>query len=218
MASCKVACPLLSEKAKRLRADRRAQNAQEREAKAAKDKPTIEEISGFWRREASARTASGKSVKQLFAATQSYYSESNEQSWLEKESLQKIRRDTQLPFGQYGFYLSEAHRLIATAKCLGVTADYLLGLSDNPYGEIVSAAQPEGQLVICGWMPGGTNPGNESGWCVCMMALDPVKPLPKALWWDGAAWKFRPGGADAAGLEPLAWMRLPEYEGGEQDD
>ena len=216
LASCKVACPLLSEKAKRLRADRRAQNAQEREAKAAKDKPTIEEISGFWRREASARTASGKSVKQLFAATQSYYSESNEQSWLEKESLQKIRTDTQLPFGQYGFYLSEAHRLIATAKCLGVTADYLLGLSDNPYGEIVSAAQPEGQLVICGWMPVGTNPG-ESGWCVCMMALDPVKPLPKVLWWDGYIWRFRPGGEEAR-MEPVAWMRLPEYEGGAQDD
>lgn len=216
LASCKVACPLLTEKVKRLRADRRAQNAQEREAKAAKDKPTIEEISGYWRRESSARTASGKSVKQLFSATQSYYSEANEQSWLEKESLQKIRTDTQLPFGQYGFYLSDAHRLIATAKCLGVTADYLLGLSDNPYGEIVSAVQPEGQLAICGWMPGGTNPGHESGWCVCMMPLA-GEPTPKALWWDGTDWLLTPGGVDAR-LQPVAWMRLPEYESSEENN
>ena len=101
------------------------------------------------------------------------------------------------------------------AKTLDCTTDFLLGLTDDPKPP---APMPEGQLAICGWMPGGTNPGPEDGWYVCMMALDPVKPLPKALWWDGAAWKFRPGGADAAGLEPLAWMRLPEYEGGEQHD
>lgn len=98
-------------------------------------------------------------------------------------------------------------KLREISKTLDCTTDFLLGLTDDPK---MPTAMPEGQLAICGWMPGGTNPG-ESGWCVCMMALDPVKPIPKALWWDGYAWRFRPGG-EVTGLEPVAWMRLPEYE------
>ena len=50
-----------------------------------------------------------------------------------------------------------------------------------------------------------------------MMALDFLMKFPKSLWWDGYVWKFSPDGTyiDA---RPVAWMRLPEYEGGEQDD
>lgn len=101
------------------------------------------------------------------------------------------------------------------ALCLGTTTDYLYGLTDDPNPP--QAAQPEGQMVLAGWMPGGTNPGPEPGWCVCMMALDYLMKFPKSLWWDGYVWKFSPDGTyiDA---KPVAWMRLPEYEGGEQDD
>lgn len=72
------------------------------------------------------------------------------------------------------------------------------------------ADMPQGQLTICGWMPAATNPGPEPGWCVCQIMMDRIKPIPKALWWDGESWLFRPGGA-GVGIEPLAWMRLPEY-------
>lgn len=101
------------------------------------------------------------------------------------------------------------------ALCLGTTTDYLYGLTDDP--KPPQATQPEGQMVLAGWMPGGTNPGPEPGWCVCMMALDYLMKFPKSLWWDGYVWKFSPDGTyiDA---KPVAWMRLPEYEGGEQDD
>ena len=73
--------------------------------------------------------------------------------------------------------------------------------------------EPEGQLTIAGWMPGGTNPGRESGWCVTLMKLfDEVPPKPKAMWWDGVLcrWKFSPSG-EAITLEPESWMRLPEW-------
>lgn len=93
------------------------------------------------------------------------------------------------------------------ALCLGTTTDYLFGLTDDPNPP---ASMPEGQLAICGWMPGGTNPGGEAGWCVCMMPLA-GEPTPKALWWDGTNWLLTPGGVDAR-LQPLVWMRLPEYE------
>lgn len=72
--------------------------------------------------------------------------------------------------------------------------------------------EPEGQLTIAGYMPGGTNPGRESGLCVCMMQLDPEKdPSPMLLYWDGAKceWQFKHGAA--VEQEPVGWMRLPEW-------
>ena len=71
---------------------------------------------------------------------------------------------------------------------------------------------PEGQLTIAGYMPAGTNPGAESGLCVCMMQLDPEKePAPMLLYWDGAKceWQFKHGAA--VEQEPVGWMRLPEW-------
>ena len=101
------------------------------------------------------------------------------------------------------------------ALCLGTTTDYLFGLTDDP--KPTQASQPEGQMVLAGWMPGGTNPGPEPGWCVGMMPLAGMEPTPRSLWWDGTEWRFQPDGVDVR-LQPLVWMRLPEYEGGEQDD
>ena len=71
---------------------------------------------------------------------------------------------------------------------------------------------PEGQLAISGWMPGGTNPGRESGSCVCMMPINPNgEPVARVLYWDGAAaqWRFCDGG-QTVNMEPVGWMRLPE--------
>ena len=98
------------------------------------------------------------------------------------------------------------------ALCLGTTTDYLYGLTDDPNPP---ASMPEGQLAICGWMPGGTNPGPEPGWCVGMMPLAGMEPTPRSLWWDGTEWLFQPDGVDIR-LQPLVWMRLPEYEGGNE--
>lgn len=70
----------------------------------------------------------------------------------------------------------------------------------------------ECQLSIAGWMPGGTNPGRESGLCVCMMQMSPDgEPIPKCLYWDGlfGFWRFRKGGEQIK-LIPKMWMRLPE--------
>lgn len=72
--------------------------------------------------------------------------------------------------------------------------------------------QPEGQLMICGWMPGGTTP-REPCLCACMMDLGGDSPTVKVLWWDGYGWLFKRKGQEVQ-LEPMAWLALPEYEGG----
>ena len=96
------------------------------------------------------------------------------------------------------------------ALCLGTTTDYLFGLTDDPNPPQKAM---DGQMMLAGWMPGGTNPGAESGWCVCQMQIDNAAPTPRALWWDGCRWKFKPDGVDV-NMEPVAWMRIPSYEGG----
>lgn len=90
--------------------------------------------------------------------------------------------------------------------------DMLAVMALQEAGRKFQQAEPEGQLVIAGYMPAGTNPGRESGLCVCMMQLDPEKePAPMLLYWDGAKceWQFKHGAA--VEQEPEGWMRLPEW-------
>lgn len=238
LASCKSACPLLAEKAEKLRTDRAAQNKQEKLARQERDRPEVEAISAFWEREAAARAKAGKSVKALFKATETYYSDENEKLWLEREALQKIKRNDTLPFGMYGFSLSEARKLVATADFLGVTTDYLLGRTEASGGvETVSnldtslddetedssarcvreesrgrtpLEQAEGQLVISGWMPGGTFPRQP-----CEIVADFRTPgeanLRRICWFDGADFRFKRYGSKID-AECVRWMVLPPVE------
>ena len=93
------------------------------------------------------------------------------------------------------------------ALCLGTTTDYLFGLTDDPKPP---AAQPEGQLIISGWMPGGTNP-REPCYAAAILDFGGDQPvLRKIVYWDGAAWRFRPNG-ETMSLLPAVWMALPDY-------
>lgn len=222
LASCKSACPLLAEKAKKLRTDRAAQNKQEKLARQERDRPEVEAISAFWEREAAARAKAGKSVKALFQATGTYYSGENEKIWLERETLQKIKRGDTLPFGMYGLSLSDARKLIATADFLGVTTDYLLGRTEAPGDEAEKSParresrgrtppeQAVGQLVISGWMPGGTFPRQP-----CDIVADFRIPgganLRRICWFDGADFLLKRHGAKID-AECVRWMVLPPAE------
>lgn len=91
--------------------------------------------------------------------------------------------------------------------------DMLAVMALQEAGRKPQQAEPEGQLAIAGWMPGGTNPGRESGSCVCMMPINPNgEPVARVLYWDGAAaqWRFCNGG-QTVNMEPVGWMRLPEW-------
>ena len=89
-----------------------------------------------------------------------------------------------------------------TAKALHCSADYIVGLTD----ELTPTPPPEGQMVICGWMPGGTTPA-EPGEFAAYVDLGDGKLLKRFFDWDGQHWMM-PGGIEAQ-APVVWWMRLP---------
>lgn len=65
---------------------------------------------------------------------------------------------------------------------------------------------PEGQMVICGWMPGGTTPV-EPGEFAVAVDVSGGKRLKRFFEWDGHRWMMT-GGIEAR-IAPAWWMRLP---------
>lgn len=217
--SCKSACPLLAEKAKKLREDRAAQNKQEKLARQERDQPTIDAISEYWRRMAAARAAAGKSVKELFKATGAYYSKENEEQWLKRESLQKIKRDDALPFGMYSVTLGGVEKIRATADLLGVTTDYLLCRTDDPHGgeadaepETPETAVAPAELVR--WENRGRTP--PIGALILTYDLTNAGPVLRPAVWDGASF-HAPGKPDKKlpGLQFTQWLHIPMAHSGE---
>lgn len=65
---------------------------------------------------------------------------------------------------------------------------------------------PEGQVVICGWMPGGTTPA-EPGEFAVAVDFGGGKRLKRFFEWDGRRWMMT-GGIETS-IAPAWWMRLP---------
>mgnify|MGYP000223368509 CR=1 FL=1 len=217
--SCKSACPLLAEKAKKLKADHAAQSKQEKLAQQERDQPTIDAISEYWRRLAAARAAAGKSVKELFKATGAYYSMENDEQWLKKEALQKIKRDDFLPFGMYGIRLHDAEKIRATADLLGVTTDYLLCRTDDSHGEkgymeleFLEPGEAPAELVR--WENRGRTP--PIGALILTYDLTNAGPVLRPAVWDGTNF-HAPGKPDKKlpGLQFTQWLHIPMAHSGE---
>lgn len=73
---------------------------------------------------------------------------------------------------------------------------------------------PTGQLMISGWMPGGTTPGHS---CECVVDFcfeegETEKTFRQFACWDsmGGRWTFKHGAAIDA--TPVRWLELPEVE------
>ena len=207
LASCKLACPKLAEKIKKLKADAKAHKKQEADAQAEKDRPTVERITALWARFAAARAAAGKSVKNWYKHMGMYYScdDSDAKKYAKLESGLGIKKNTNLPYG-YNYWLREAENLCKAADYLGVSVDYLLCRTDDPTPK---AAQPEGQLCIAGWMPGGTNPAEPGRFAVLMDVDDSDAYKHMFLRWNGHVWEFERTRV-LVEMEPSWWMRLPD--------
>ena len=106
------------------------------------------------------------------------------------------------------------------ARVLGVSTDYLYGLTDDPAPPEARQPQPEGQLTIAGWMPGGVNPSEpgefaEPGEFVVLVDVGPIKYFRTFMGWDGDNWLMLPS-HQLAEISPSWWLRLPpEPEKGE---
>lgn len=93
------------------------------------------------------------------------------------------------------------------ARGLGVSTDYLYGLTDDPAPSEARQPQPEGQLTIAGWMPGSCRPA-EPGEFVVLVDVGPIKYFRTFMGWDGDSWLMLPS-QQAAEISPSWWLRLP---------
>lgn len=100
------------------------------------------------------------------------------------------------------------------ARALGVSTDYLYGLTDDPTPPGAKQPQPEGQLTIAGWMPSSCSPA-EPGEFAVLVDVGNTRYFKTFMRWDGTSWLMLPSSQQAA-LLPSWWLRLPpEPEKGE---
>lgn len=99
------------------------------------------------------------------------------------------------------------------ARALGVSTDYLYGLTDDPHGSGSPPEPPEQQLVLAGWMPGGVDP-SEPGLFAAVLDLD-GKTIKRLLRWQGGKWLFEHVTTEI-NVPVLWWLRLPPVPGEEE--
>lgn len=131
LASCKSACPLLADKIKKLKADKKEAKRQEKLEQEERDRPKIEKIQDMWMRFGYAREQAHISVKETFSALERYYYPDLEAGHIDKEYCRvEFKPDSQLPYGN-SIYLFTVKPLIKAAKLFNCSTDYLLGLTDE---------------------------------------------------------------------------------------
>lgn len=159
LAKCKYACPMLADRVKAMKEDAKARRQQEQQAKADQEQSDVEQNKALWRRFGEARAAAGKTMEECF---ESAGISVDKPFFKASEKLERLEGPftpgTPLPYG-YNSSLYEVRKFVKLADLLGVSLDYLLCRTDDPEG--LAAAQPEDQLVLNGWMPGGTLPSTD---------------------------------------------------------
>ena len=115
------------------------------------------------------------------------------------------------------YYTKALRKMAETLHC---SADYLLGLVDEPCAT-VGGVMPEQPTVGC-WMPGSTTPDHP---CECYVMLDVSDTdMEKSThrikaYWTGGAFRHKPEAyAEKIPSFPvLAWLEIPEWKGGNGD-
>ena len=129
LVSCKYACPKLAEQIKRLKADRKAEQAREKALKEEKERPDRELQELLWSRFAQARKDAGVSLEKLYEKWDVKYPSTYIRDFEKYERGEGLRLgvSTETPLHPYSSYLSHAKYLICLADTLDVSLDYLLG-------------------------------------------------------------------------------------------
>ena len=205
---CKYACPMLADKIKEIKADAKARRQREQQEVEERLRPQVERIDALWARFGEARAASGKTMEECLDAMGANYRVEETARDFERLERREGKRteSTHLPYG-YSCFLGEVQKYINLADLLGVSLDYLLCRTDSPAG---MTAQPEGQLVISGWMPSGTAPFQPS---------DVVADIDSGSWgverhpcrFDGKFFRDEDGEIVEGAI--IRWMALPPVSG-----
>ena len=206
LSTCKNACPLLADKVKQIKADKKTAKLQEQLETAEKERPVIDYIQGVYDRIGKARQACGASVKDLYKAQKVYYVQSDDQKESDLESgAAKISVNTTLPFG-YSFRYDDAERLCAVADLLGCTIDYLLGRDVSNS----DTAPVRGNMSNSDtWHTGA--PDTVGDYVVMVEYCDGCGVSSADMYWDGEQWmEFRTPIDDDCKV--LAWIPRPKVE------
>ena len=202
--SCKSVCPMLLEKQKRLKADRKEAKRQEELALAERNKPKIDFIRAIWTRWDEARRKAKMSVKTGYMICSKFYESKDDKQVAGTEKI--VPGTTGLPYN-YVFPAS-LQALIAYADKTGCSTDWLLGRTDDP---APAAPAQRTDAAALQFRSGEKPPETElHAWCVfdCGGAIleEDAVYVPHLQ-----KWTFRSTGA---GIDAIckAWYPLPEWE------
>lgn len=143
-------------------------------------------------------------------------------SYLDR-SVGQIRRWANGEFeGDEGFYADELKRqrfdvyaIVKTARLLGCTTDFLLGVSDEP-----QPVAPTCETVISFEKPQwNTGTPGVVGSYYCQVDIGGERGknlLYGAYWWNGKSWLFNQGGADI-NFPVVGWWPLPDHDEDDTD-
>lgn len=202
LTSCRFACPKLADQIAQQKKSNRDQKHKEEEA--AKNAPRIEQIRDLWIRFGTLREWAGKSVKDVFDATKSWYSPtSDEPRYAKREKGLDIDLNTSLPYGS-GIMRHEIQTLITIADLFGCTLDQLLGRTD------IDAAEPEDVPNSgTGWQTG--EPVNIGDYVLLLQRDKGLCPRAEVWTWKGDNW-YDCGCSWDEDLDGkiLGWTPMPE--------
>lgn len=207
LVSCRDVCANHLDNQRSLKAKRRADAQETAVKKAETERPDIELISAIWRRFGELRERAGLSDEEYLERIGiPYFSDKAEMPQRETGSLDGLTPASYLPYG-YHCGLLDMNRWCAAADALGCSVDELMLRKQ-------SAPVPGQQLVLAGWMPGGTNPAHDCE-CVAMVDIgDGAEPIKTGVNWTNGAWRYGSRRCAAAMHDRiLAWIEIPEWPG-----
>ena len=220
LASCKYACPMMADKIKKIKADKKEANKQAKLAQEEKDRPKIEQLQLLWNRFALARAQAKKTVKATYEAAGMYYgcNTGNEVQQLENGET-KITANTNTPYG-YGVTRWGAESLVAVANLFGCSIDYLLGRTDimevaqtaPPTEKVSESGTGQGniEIVPLQWLPGQEAPQTNLRALARFNMKDGYPPVEVTAYWRGENWQFKDGVVIDG--QCIGWFPLPPKE------
>ena len=207
LASCKYACPVMADKIKKLRADKREASRQAKLEQEAKERPPILRLQELWLRFGLAREQAGVSILQSCTAAQRYYSKESERRIREFENNAREFKvnQTEVPYG-FSYDLNYINALCALANLFDCSVDYLLCRTDDPKP---IPATPEA-VVPAAWNTG--DPVNIGEYVVLALFEGSHKLRPFILNWNGDEWLNAGIPIAECGVEAVRWAEMPEVE------
>lgn len=213
--SCKSACPVLTDKIAKLKADRKEERRKVRETQAENERPAVEKISALWQRFGLARELAYKDFDDCKRAMGiGYFSFGTDDVMKLECGEKKVTPQTKLPYN-YSCYLSDVERLISLADLLGCSIDYLLCRTDiremaQEVSVVSDSGTGESNISSCEqsfWCTG--NPESYGTYVAYVQLPGASKKMLRELLWTGDEWLLFGEKIDDDAIV-CSWITQPE--------